>query len=95
MSWLSENCLFLNYFEQFKQIEAVFLQNKCWCLCLQYEKRLKLQESVTSFHLDIYTWYSIYTQMKYCKYSLQALECVHRVPVRVPPERLIVPGRTK
>lgn len=94
MSWLpcfNENLLFfLNYLKQFKQTNKIepghfFYKNKV--LCIQYETGLKLQASITFSHLDIYTSYSIYTQMKYCKYSSQscliwALECVRLIPVR-------------
>lgn len=82
---------FLNYLKQFKQTNKIepgqfFYKNKK-VLCIQYETSLKLQASITLSHLDIYTSYSIYTQMKYCKYSSQsyliwALECVHFIPVR-------------
>ncbi len=67
---------FLNYLKQFKQtnkIEPGHFSTKTKVLCIQYETSLKLQASITLSHLDIYTWYSIYTQMKYCKYSLQAV----------------------
>lgn len=67
---------FLNYLKQFKQTNKIepghfFYKNKV--LCIQYETSLKLQASITFSHLDIYTWYSIYTQMKYCKYKFAKL----------------------
>lgn len=97
MSWLIENVLFfLITWNNSNKIEPGKIFYKTNALCIQYERSLKLQSIKLTFsHLDIYTWYSIYSQMKYCKYSLQAVYsssgmCVRCIPVTVPPWRLLV-----